>query len=182
MPRYISSQGCIKGEVYQVYLGWILSCEEGKRISWLWEEYNIEKKDKGKQYHLPYNIKDNGKRERVQRYNFIKMGVGKNITLQGTLYNPVFSEVWFVLSKVSFCVEIEKLYLSFQKHHLSIHKRHLSIHKRHWAFIGIDWALKRIIWAFKCIIWVFRSIIQKRHVTHSHKCLSLNLLWFLNVL
>ena len=26
-------------------------------ISWLWEEYKVEKKEKGKQYHLPYNIK-----------------------------------------------------------------------------------------------------------------------------
>ena len=32
------------------------SCEEGK-IHGCGEEYNKEKKEKGKQYHLPFNIK-----------------------------------------------------------------------------------------------------------------------------
>ena len=45
--------------VYQVCCGKISSCEEGKWISWqLWEENTWKK---GKQYHLPYNIKAVGK-------------------------------------------------------------------------------------------------------------------------
>ena len=56
------------------------------------EEYNMEKK--GKQYHLPYNIRANGrnikcaKEERDGNFReeirFKKIGVGKNIKLWGT--------------------------------------------------------------------------------------------------
>ena len=48
------------GGVYQVCWGRILSCEEGKGISMLWEECNVEK-GKGEEYHHPYNINALGK-------------------------------------------------------------------------------------------------------------------------
>ena len=61
VPRYISSQVCIKGKVYQVYFGWISSCEEGKRISWLWEEYNIEKRIRGSNIIFPIILRIMGR-------------------------------------------------------------------------------------------------------------------------
>ena len=59
------------GGVYQECWGRISSCEEGKLISWLWEEYNVEKRERGKQYQLPYNI------EAVEKT--IKSGEGDGI-------------------------------------------------------------------------------------------------------
>ena len=73
------------------------------------EEYNIEKREKGKQCHLPYNIETVGrnikcgKRVRGQNSKFKKKrGVEKDIELKGTLYTPGFFVISLILMLCTF--------------------------------------------------------------------------------
>ena len=55
----------MSGGVYQVCWGRISSCEEKKKISWLWGRIQHGEKGKEKQYNLHYNIKAVGKKIKI---------------------------------------------------------------------------------------------------------------------
>ena len=78
----------MEGEVYQVY--W----EEYRVVRRVREEYNVENKGKEKQYHLPYNIKADGKNikwergERDGNFGEEKKFGGKKYEVVGNFVNP----------------------------------------------------------------------------------------------
>ena len=92
------------GGIYQVCWGRISSCEEGRGISWLLGRKQHEIKIKGKQDHLPYNIKAVGKNIRGGRgkgdakfweenQDLINWGSGGRITSCMELNTPFISSI-----------------------------------------------------------------------------------------